>query len=182
MQSITGNEREYLQGILQSEYQDGSDPVGHQIWTFSIKTSYSWDKGRKGGVASSLTGKGLIGIANWEGPRSGDGDDTTTWITAKGLEALRAADLAQPKEPEVHPRHQRTSRDAETIKELRAALERIANDPLGAPEATPQMVLSDCVRIARAALARGEVLHRCASRTCPGRPYKASDRPHPADC
>lgn len=58
---ITPNELEVLNGIYDSDYRDGNDPVGYPVWSWSANP---WEGGPKarsfGGVVTSLVRKGLI--------------------------------------------------------------------------------------------------------------------------
>lgn len=85
---LTGNEVKALEAIVKSEYQDGGDPVGHDVWTkyvnpFTTKTTQS-------GVYASLSKKGFIQVGFLE---DGQGRNRmgTVCITKAGLAALQRA-------------------------------------------------------------------------------------------
>ena len=81
--TITKTEAECLLGVFNSDYRDGYNPVGHQIWSwsgnpFGNKRTYS-------GAISSLAKKGLV---QCDGEK---GDDACVAMTAEGWAALKAA-------------------------------------------------------------------------------------------
>lgn len=85
---ITDKEREMLQTIWDSEYQDG-DPVGHHVWLEYICEPF----GRSaGGIMASLVKKGLAwtdgGCTNMIRKDGSVRDGGTCYITKAGAEAL----------------------------------------------------------------------------------------------
>lgn len=82
MSAITSKEREALRLIVNSEYQDGGDPVGNAVWLDYIFNSKS-----RGGVLTSLKSKGLVGFNLSPDRPSGTITESTVWITEEGMEA-----------------------------------------------------------------------------------------------
>ncbi len=78
--NITTNEREALQGILDSDFQDGPGEVGKQVWTWSANPFKS--KRTFSGVVASLVKKSLVDICE-------DGEDSTIWITQAGMDVIK---------------------------------------------------------------------------------------------
>lgn len=82
--ALTSKEREYLQGIVDSEYQTyevANGPAETPVWSFNV----SYDERSKGGVAASLVRKGLIYTYEDEG-------ESICWITHEGVAAFTAAE------------------------------------------------------------------------------------------
>jgi hypothetical protein len=52
---VTAKEIEVLKAIANSEYQDGENPVDHDVWL-----DYIVDSKSRGGVLTSLMAKGLV--------------------------------------------------------------------------------------------------------------------------
>ena len=89
--NVTQNERLVLETIRDSEYQDGSFPAGHHVWTdyinpFAKRSTFS-------GVVSSLSQKGLVSVyqgstrvQNRDG--SGGADPSTIALTTAGCAVL----------------------------------------------------------------------------------------------
>lgn len=80
--TITDKERIVLQAIVNSNFQDGGDPVDNWVWSFSVTDACPLPATSMGGVLTSLFNKGLA---------KGDGQvdrDACIAITAKGMEAL----------------------------------------------------------------------------------------------
>ena len=79
---ITDNERRALEAIINSEYQDGGNPVGNDVWTqycnpFANKKTQS-------GVYASLSKKGFIKVDDMDGMG-------TVCITQAGFDTWQAA-------------------------------------------------------------------------------------------
>lgn len=85
----TPNEVKALQAIVDSEYQDGSDPVEHDVWTQYVNPFPN--KITQAGVYNSLIKKGLISSR----PASG-GEMGTVHITKAGMDALTVAKTFAP--------------------------------------------------------------------------------------
>lgn len=82
---ITANEARALQGIYDSDFRDGADPVGHWVWSWSANT---FDNPRVfGGVVAALLKKGLVAQS---GPKGGS-DQSCLALTAAGEAARREA-------------------------------------------------------------------------------------------
>jgi hypothetical protein len=79
--NLTNLERQGLQGIVKSDFQDGNPPVDNPVWTFSANPFKS--KRTFSGVMSSLVQKGLAGSQD-------DGPEHVVWITEAGLAALNS--------------------------------------------------------------------------------------------
>lgn len=77
---ITAIERRALQGIVDSDYRDGNDPVGCSVWAWSANPFE--DARTFSGAMASLVKKGLARSCG------GQGNQATVSITAAGLEAL----------------------------------------------------------------------------------------------
>jgi hypothetical protein len=77
--TLTSIERQALQGILDSDFQDGETGPGKQVWTWSANPFNS--KRTFSGAVSSLVKKGLAGSTD-------EGEDSVIWITQAGLDAL----------------------------------------------------------------------------------------------
>jgi hypothetical protein len=86
---LTQNEVKALQAIVNSEYQDGGDPVGHDVWTQYCNPF--GNKKSQGGVYASLSQKGLIRVGGDYDLGTGHGKMGTVCITREGLNALSAA-------------------------------------------------------------------------------------------
>jgi hypothetical protein len=85
MTKLTTSEAKALQGIMDSDFQDGCKEAGKPVWTWSANPFAS--KRTFSGVVASLNKKGLTGSTD-------EGEDSVIWITEAGLEAL----LSQKKE------------------------------------------------------------------------------------
>lgn len=84
---LTTNERKALQAIVDSEYQDGGDPIGHDVWTeycnpFTNKRTQS-------GVYASLSKKGFIRVGFLEDV-AGRNRMGTVCITEAGFKAMQS--------------------------------------------------------------------------------------------
>jgi hypothetical protein len=85
--TVTENEIKVLEGIVESCFHDGRPPVDDPVWSFSANPYEGDEKKKYPGVCSSLSKKGLAGFQKGdEGPTS-----DIVWITAAGMEALKAA-------------------------------------------------------------------------------------------
>lgn len=73
---MTQNEQALLTSIRDSNYHDGADPVGNQIWVDDACADFGTSAG---GIMASLVTKRLAGT-----------DGETCWITTEGLAALTA--------------------------------------------------------------------------------------------
>jgi hypothetical protein len=80
--TITEKEAYYLKAIIDSEYHDGRDVVGSQVWTFSCGDECK----TKSGVFSSLIKKGFV--VSQEGDPRDKMDYDTCCITQKGYDAF----------------------------------------------------------------------------------------------
>ena len=78
---LTDIERQALQGIMDSDFQDGETGAGRQVWSWSANPFPN--KRTFSGAMSSLVKKGLAGAC-------GEGDDACVWITEAGLAALKS--------------------------------------------------------------------------------------------
>ena len=83
---ITSNERKALQAIVDSEYQDGGNPVGRHVWTQYVNPFNN--KKSQGGTYASLSAKGLIRIGGDYNMGTGRGKMGTVCITQAGVDAL----------------------------------------------------------------------------------------------
>jgi hypothetical protein len=88
--NLTDNEARALRTIVASEYQDGDNPVGHDVWTQYVNPFAN--KKTQGGVYASLSQKGLIKIGGDYDMGTGKGKMGTVCITQSGFDALRAHD------------------------------------------------------------------------------------------
>ena len=58
MATLTTNEHKALQGIIDSDYRDGSNPIDCWVWSWSCNP---FDSARTfGGVVASLVKKGMV--------------------------------------------------------------------------------------------------------------------------
>ena len=80
----TEKEKAVLKGILNSEYQDGEDPIDREVFTFSVNPPEGCDRTSMGGIIASLEKKGLIFVGEDEG-------DDTIAITAEGMKNYKEA-------------------------------------------------------------------------------------------
>ena len=48
MTNLTSGERATLQGIVDSEFHDGNDPVGNWVWSFSCNPALGGRHGKAG--------------------------------------------------------------------------------------------------------------------------------------
>lgn len=77
---VTATELEALQGIVDSYYHDGAEPLNNWVWSFSanpFKNSRTF-----AGALSSLIKKGLA-------KQDGEGREACVCITQAGLDALK---------------------------------------------------------------------------------------------
>jgi hypothetical protein len=86
--TITEKERALLEGIRDSQYHDGQDPIEHATWTWDALDNSGLNPESRGGVASSLEKKGLAWFDQATTKAIGSGDDDTCAITAAGMAAL----------------------------------------------------------------------------------------------
>jgi hypothetical protein len=85
---LTPTEVKALQGIANSEFQDGPPEPGKPVWTWSANL---FDNKRVfAGAVASLVKKGLVGSAN-------EGANSIIWLTQAGLDALANWELDQMK-------------------------------------------------------------------------------------
>jgi len=80
--TLTTLEVQGLQGILDSEFHDGNDPIKNPVWTWSANPF--GNKKTFSGVVSSLVKKGLV-------KSSGYDKDDVIYITQAGWDALQQA-------------------------------------------------------------------------------------------
>jgi len=83
--NITETERKALQGILDSNFQDGPGEVGKWVWTWSanpFKTKRTFS-----GAVASLVKKGLADVCD-------EGDDAVICITQAGMDALNGVSIS----------------------------------------------------------------------------------------
>lgn len=81
--ALTDNERQALQGIVDSEFHDGQDPIGNWVWSFSANPWIDSTESRKfAGTLSSLLKKGLA-------KQDGEGKEACVAITQAGYEAWK---------------------------------------------------------------------------------------------
>jgi hypothetical protein len=78
--TITKLELEALEGIYNSDFRDGNNPVNCPVWSWSANPFGS--KPRFAGAVSSLVKKGLA-------KTSGQGEDACVAMTAAGWDELR---------------------------------------------------------------------------------------------
>lgn len=83
---MTKNEMKALKAIVESEYQNGGNPVDHDVWTeycnpFGSKRTFS-------GVMSSLSKKGYVYISDMD-MGTGLGKMGTVAITQAGFNAYK---------------------------------------------------------------------------------------------
>lgn len=83
---ITSNERKALTAIVESEYQDGGNPVDHNVWTQYVNPFAN--KRTQSGVYASLSKKGYIRIGADYDMGAGNGTMGTVAITEAGYRAL----------------------------------------------------------------------------------------------
>jgi hypothetical protein len=77
---LTENQVQLLERIVFDQYQDGCDPVGLMVWSWSPCAGL----GRKaGGIVSGAVQAGLV-------DQEGAGQEASLAITQKGLDALLA--------------------------------------------------------------------------------------------
>lgn len=81
---LTTNEALYLVAIATSDYHDGNNPVGNEVWTWDVVEGSGLKPRTCSGVASSLVKKGLI-VANNLGPKA----EHTTHLTEAGWNIAR---------------------------------------------------------------------------------------------
>jgi hypothetical protein len=86
--TITEKERALLEGIRDSQYHDGRDPVDNPTWTWDALDNSGLNPESRGGVASSLEKKGLAWFDQATTKAIGSGDDDSCAITAAGMAAL----------------------------------------------------------------------------------------------
>lgn len=84
MTNLTELETKGLEGIVNSDFHDGSDPVENPVWTWSANPFP--DARTFSGVMSSLVKKGYAKADNWGPVR-----DRCVSITKEGMEALKAS-------------------------------------------------------------------------------------------
>ena len=84
---LTPNEFKALQGIYDSDYRDGDNPVNHPVWSWSANPFKS--KKTFGGVVASLSKKGFV-------DQSDSGKDAVVSMTQAGFEAWIAAGGTHP--------------------------------------------------------------------------------------
>ncbi|MGE0698015.1 MAG: hypothetical protein AB7O57_02870 [Hyphomicrobiaceae bacterium] len=79
---LTKKEVAGLNGIVKSQFQDGGDPIGTHVWSWSANPFSS--ARTFSGVVASLVKKGMA-------KTSGTGEDATVAITEQGFSALTTA-------------------------------------------------------------------------------------------
>jgi len=94
---VTAKELALLQGVVRSEFQDGRNPVGNAVWSWSATENAGeaiTSARSAGGVAASLAKKGLVTIS--------DASDTEACIaiTQRGYDVLAERGLVNPPCPE----------------------------------------------------------------------------------
>jgi len=82
--TVTVKEAALLNDIITSEYQDGEDVVGHDIWF-----DYIVDSKSKGGVYASLLAKGLV-TSSLSTRKTCGITESTIAITQQGFDAVFA--------------------------------------------------------------------------------------------
>ena len=90
--AITRKEYAMLLGIVNSEFQDGGNPVGKFMWSWSVTNNAGDEiksKRSAGGIVASLVKKGLA-------LQDDDDDDACIAITQAGYDALVAAGKVEP--------------------------------------------------------------------------------------
>ncbi len=80
--TLTPRERSVLLAVRDSEYHDGRDPVGSQVWSNCLSAE-GIEPSSLPGVVSSLSKKGLVLC-------QGNRNDSTVELTAEGAAALAA--------------------------------------------------------------------------------------------
>lgn len=78
---LTELEKQVLQAVLYSDYQDNDNPVGHQVWWIDHH-DVDMDPKQLPGAISSCSKKGYIGL-----DKSERGSETI-WLTELGLNIL----------------------------------------------------------------------------------------------
>lgn len=77
-------ENALLANIINSEYQDGGDPVGHDVWSSGdFLTGGKITASNIAGVMASLVKKGFVEVSQYSRT------ETTVALTAKGMEAYQ---------------------------------------------------------------------------------------------
>lgn len=74
---LTVLESQVLSAILNSDYQDGEDPVNHRVW-YLEESDVDMKLGQLSGAISSCVKKDYVGVHK-------EGNDSTIWITQKGF-------------------------------------------------------------------------------------------------
>ena len=82
---VTKFEIELLKAIVNSEFQDGQDPIGYPVWSFSCNPWEDEKPRRVSGVMSSLNKKGLA-----KSQADYDKSQNICWITEEGMAVLTA--------------------------------------------------------------------------------------------
>jgi hypothetical protein len=80
--SVTEKEQMALKGIIDSDFQDGGDPVGHYVWSWSANPFPTQQLKSFGGVVASLEKKGLVKLTD-------TGEDACIAITQLGMDAYK---------------------------------------------------------------------------------------------
>ena len=79
MTNLTANERKAIEGIMNSEFHDGTAVVGNAVWSYSCNTFEN--KRSFSGTVSSLVKKGFV-------LKDGVGEKATLILTQKGYDAF----------------------------------------------------------------------------------------------
>lgn len=89
MTKLTTAQITLLQAIVDSEFQDGNDPVGNEVWTFSAVDGFP--EASRGGILSMAKQAGLIRLFPAEDIVNGKRvDASTVTLTQAGWDALQA--------------------------------------------------------------------------------------------
>jgi hypothetical protein len=80
--SVTEKEQLALKGIINSDFQNGGDPVGHYVWSWSANPFPTQQLKSFGGVVASLEKKGLV-------KQTDTGEDACVAITQLGMDAYK---------------------------------------------------------------------------------------------
>lgn len=97
---LTTYELAALEAIVKSEYQDGDNPVGHDVWTKYVNPFKT--KRVQSGIYASLSKKALIQIGSMRDVGPGHGKMGTVAITQAGFDAYKAAKPAPAPQAKVH--------------------------------------------------------------------------------
>lgn len=85
---MTDLERQVIEGIFNSDYQDGNvgeEAVNHPVWTFDVVDRIAGNKASRGGAVASCVKKGYVSLSSY------DKKDDAIEVTRAGYDAYIAA-------------------------------------------------------------------------------------------